>query len=1275
MSNDKYNWNDAVHDYGYGWRHGFQSRGIAPSFIGSDSLPQGLSDLHWALHGIQHNMDVLDAKVNTINDNTTKTANDMKNAIIDGLSKTLIDNGKNGTSPLNNENCHITKVMTTRTRIFSDSFGPETNMPTNDRIRGLTKNYNWIQSVEKNPTCEGEYDKVIDFNFISDYIEDDNLDSRYVTKGKIVLDKAGLIKRVHVTQHGTNIVLWYLVTQSIPSETGVSYTGSVRRVEYNYNSELVSEKWVSLNHTPLILLGAFSENVNDEKEFIQYISTDYKVYQSIDGSDKELGKLPNDIIMLIDPLNDILSDSKQAYIIKYDSQGNVIFPLEGFTLIDTISDGKITDKFSKISLSNETRLINSIVSISPRVDTMLFRRSEDGILTVEGGYYVEVYDNKHTNLNVSHSHIFLLSSTKEAKNTDMNTPNFLNYYSDKPSQFSFKRERDYTEFNNITFKSGISKMFPEVSKDFGIPDDVPFTLENQWSTQKERVTVWLEEPLVLERNISKSNVNNRLGYTVVTNSDYVKDVSDTDVLSVYKKLDFTITEPNRNYLSTIPNYDNSYTLPKYLRYRVVTPSEQERTKGIIEVTYFDENNKITATLNSKDKRIIGNVKYNENLTPLTDRTNKFSPSVNSDLLSDLINSDVIYLEGKNNHRDKPYGSTAYTLFNETTGSNITQRLYESDASKSTGVTVVPTKKVYNKSTATGSLQFTVKDSKSTSTSTVHKPMDLIQIIDMSGSLSDVEYKQRNGITGARLQQLNDMIYVITNILTNEDHIMFVFYGTNDTDSYVVDGPEGGVATKLLTKSEAIKLLDSIKAEKNIYTTAQSSVLIPNYIKPLLTGYIADASRGEGFESVYNKQQNKNPIVSVLQFTDEWVDSERIDTSFVAWSKANAKTFMSVIDSPSGESSRSFREMTEAGHPNIQLFTSLDTPGRQNTIATKFKSTATETTVTKIPTTVNIELENIEGLTVESANLSGASTKQLSNNRNLYSGVLPEGSYTVSVTLSGKVQNNVTSKLKVSYTDTLKTQDITLTPNISTVAENVSSDYPGVSKEDVVFTRTISKGKVGEWFGHGYISSLKYLNIPGEYYASSNESGDYFRSSNPSHRVFSNIISRNITVDGDLKQSTHVVYRITNDIGLVMEYHNIVIREQREDLVGYTSKPWRLMYDKWIPGEYVGNDEYPLAPDNDSITKYILNKLGGDKKLEQRLKAVEDALKSIVGSLRRSGAWDPNATPNTSTSLDGGVKSGIDIAYGNINLFGGTPDGNHYIRTNSGQTEDDLAGGI
>lgn len=64
---------------------------------------------------------------------------------------------------------------------------------------------------------------------------------------------------------------------------------------------------------------------------------------------------------------------------------------------------------------------------------------------------------------------------------------------------------------------------------------------------------------------------------------------------------------------------------------------------------------------------------------------------------------------------------------------------------------------------------------------------------------------------------------------------------------------------------------------------------------------------------------------------------------------------------------------------------------------------------------------------------------------------------------------------------------------------------------------------------------------------------------------------------------------------------------------------------------------------------------------------EQALQKIITNLEQSGAW--------SGGLTGGFTQGRNLATGNINIFGGTPDGASFIRTNSGQSENDLAGGI
>lgn len=82
----------------------------------------------------------------------------------------------------------------------------------------------------------------------------------------------------------------------------------------------------------------------------------------------------------------------------------------------------------------------------------------------------------------------------------------------------------------------------------------------------------------------------------------------------------------------------------------------------------------------------------------------------------------------------------------------------------------------------------------------------------------------------------------------------------------------------------------------------------------------------------------------------------------------------------------------------------------------------------------------------------------------------------------------------------------------------------------------------------------------------------------------------------------------------------------------------------------------------------------NNELKERIEALENTnaglqnvLRKIIENLEGSGAW--------SGGMTGSFNQGRNIATGNINLFGGTPDGNSFIRTNNGSTENDLSGGI
>ncbi|VTS30183.1 putative IgA-specific zinc metalloproteinase [Streptococcus mitis] len=325
-----------------------------------------------------------------------------------------------------------------------------------------------------------------------------------------------------------------------------------------------------------------------------------------------------------------------------------------------------------------------------------------------------------------------------------------------------------------------------------------------------------------------------------------------------------------------------------------------------------------------------------------------------------------------------------------------------------------------------SLKFSGTTTTSKSQVTYHDPMDLIQIIDLSGSLSDSEFERANGVAGGRKQQINDMIYVIENKLTDEDHVMVAFYGTNTEDSYKIGDREGSDITRLLTKKEAIDLLKELNSNEEVHSMSLSSSLISSYVSPLLESKKYSVSKnfpiGTGFEDVYKAQTNKNKQVSVLQFTDDWTSisgtNENIDTSFADWAKSNAKTFMTVVDSVVGNDALSVSQLKKAGHPNIKVFTKLDTPNRQEDIAKLFESTALVVVNKTIKQKGTVSISPEADLTLTSAELVSPNGQKtpltITNNTVSWSGDLDNGSYTVNYTFTGtpSVERSIRSSVTV-----------------------------------------------------------------------------------------------------------------------------------------------------------------------------------------------------------------------------------------------------------------------
>lgn len=91
----------------------------------------------------------------------------------------------------------------------------------------------------------------------------------------------------------------------------------------------------------------------------------------------------------------------------------------------------------------------------------------------------------------------------------------------------------------------------------------------------------------------------------------------------------------------------------------------------------------------------------------------------------------------------------------------------------------------------------------------------------------------------------------------------------------------------------------------------------------------------------------------------------------------------------------------------------------------------------------------------------------------------------------------------------------------------------------------------------------------------------------------------------------------------------------------------------------------ITIDGDTISAESIDVSGFARQSD--LEQTNQALMKIIANLKASGAWQGD--------LNGSFVNNRNIATGNINIFGGGTDSNSFIRTNNGQTENDLAGGV
>jgi uncharacterized protein YabE (DUF348 family) len=278
--------------------------------------------------------------------------------------------------------------------------------------------------------------------------------------------------------------------------------------------------------------------------------------------------------------------------------------------------------------------------------------------------------------------------------------------------------------------------------------------------------------------------------------------------------------------------------------------------------------------------------------------------------------------------------------------------------------------------------------------------------------------------------------LIESDLTNDDHIMLQAYIYNKPESYAAHGAqldynklkdanwETGVSTTLLTKQEALAMIDKLLEIKYPNTPGglpTYSDLFNAVSKTFGDKAYKNADTDGGkvtitpFEDVYAAQPNKSALVSVIQFTDGWADTERMDSTFATWAKKNAKTFMSVVNrnkvsDADNNDPNSVKSMAELGHPNIYDMTGKDEATVTKELLEQFKNTATEKVVEKVTTTkqkAHITITPEAGVTLKTAELvdtKGKATPLAIKDNKVVADTadLEDGKYVVNYGFDGKV---------------------------------------------------------------------------------------------------------------------------------------------------------------------------------------------------------------------------------------------------------------------------------
>ena len=365
----------------------------------------------------------------------------------------------------------------------------------------------------------------------------------------------------------------------------------------------------------------------------------------------------------------------------------------------------------------------------------------------------------------------------------------------------------------------------------------------------------------------------------------------------------------------------------------------------------------------------------------------------------------------------------------------------------------------------GVLNFTTKAPISTNAENQIEPLTTVHVYDYSSSYAS---KVKDSL------RLSKKI-IEANKNENSKHILQLYPDNYSQTSYhawtksKLTGTQG-ISSKLLTKKEALEVIDKLL---KINSPSEKDATYQNYgqyfqgMADALGSYrYIDESKNEvvPFEEIVTSLVKPTDTVSVIQYTEGWMDSGKVevmDKSFAEWAKKRAKTFMSVVNrnqvtENDTNSMQSINQMRELGHPNIYDATGKDPKVVDAEVIKQFMETATVKVTAKKgeDQTAKITIGG-DGVKILTAKLKGTTTKDLAikDGRVDVSEKLADGSYTVEFTAEGN--GTVTAKVAVDGKD-VDTKTVTLKETAGKKGTSTSDEKVTPAVDEVIQVGTKPK---------------------------------------------------------------------------------------------------------------------------------------------------------------------------------------------------------------------------